>query len=65
MNKRLWAGITDVLAPQATLLTQSDQFVRQAAVMVLITDEPSPHIVYKKHRCIGPKASANRIHQYQ
>ncbi|MES2826020.1 MAG: CoA pyrophosphatase [Pseudomonadota bacterium] len=46
MNKRLWSGLADALAPQAALLTQSDQFAQQAAVMVLITDEASPQIIF-------------------
>ncbi len=46
MNKRLWSSIADALAPQAAVLTQSDQFARQAAVMVLITDEVSPQIIF-------------------
>lgn len=46
MNRRLWSSIKDVLAPQAASLTQTDQFDRQAAVMVLITDEPEPQLVF-------------------
>jgi len=46
MNRRLWSSIKDVLAPQAALLTQTDQFIQQAAVMVLITDEPDPQLVF-------------------
>ena len=46
MNKRLWSAITNALAPQAALLTQADQFIRQAAVMVLITDEISPQLIF-------------------
>ena len=46
MNKRLWSDIASALAPQAAFLTQSDQFVRQAAVMLLITDEVSPQIIF-------------------
>lgn len=46
MNRQLWSAIQDVLAPQAALLTHADQFVQQAAVMVLITDEPEPQLVF-------------------
>jgi 8-oxo-dGTP pyrophosphatase MutT (NUDIX family) len=46
MNKRLWSSIADALAPQAVRLTQSDQFAQQAAVMVLITDEASPQLIF-------------------
>lgn len=46
MNERLWSGIADALAPQASLMTQADQFARQAAVMVLITDEISPQLIF-------------------
>ncbi len=46
MNKHLWAGIAEALAPQAALLSHTDQFAQQAAVMVLITDELSPQIIF-------------------
>lgn len=46
MNKTFWSSLREVLAPQSALLTQSDQFVQQAAVMVLITDEPEPQLVF-------------------
>lgn len=46
MNRLLWSALTDLLAPQAALLTQADQFVQQAAVMVLITDEPDPQLLF-------------------
>jgi 8-oxo-dGTP pyrophosphatase MutT (NUDIX family) len=48
MNERLWSGITEALMPQASLLTQSREFSRQAAVMVLITDELSPQLVFTR-----------------
>lgn len=46
MNKHLWHGIADALAPQIELMTNSAQFAEQAAVMILITDEKSPQIVF-------------------
>lgn len=46
MNRHLWSSIVTALAPQAALLTQADQFIRQAAVMVLITDELSPQLIF-------------------
>lgn len=46
MNRHLWSAIKEALAPQAALLTHADQFVQQAAVMVLITDEPEPQLVF-------------------
>lgn len=46
MNMHLWSAIATALAPQAAMLTQSKQFARQAAVMVLITDEVSPQIIF-------------------
>lgn len=46
MNQALWEAIRELLSPQAALLTHSDQFVQQAAVMVLITDEANPQLVF-------------------
>lgn len=46
MNRQLWSAIRELLAPQAALLTHADQFVQQAAVMVLITDEAEPQLVF-------------------
>ena len=46
MNQDIWPSIKAALAPQAELLTQSEQFTQQAAVMVLITDEPDPQLVF-------------------
>ena len=46
MNKQLWSALTSALLPQATMLTKAGCFAKQAAVMVLITDEPSPQLIF-------------------
>lgn len=47
MNKRLWSDLENALLPQAVMLTKAGCFAKQAAVMVLITDEPSPQLILK------------------
>jgi 8-oxo-dGTP pyrophosphatase MutT (NUDIX family) len=46
MSERLWKGLTKALAPQSEALTQAGPFHRQAAVMALITDSPSPELIF-------------------
>jgi 8-oxo-dGTP pyrophosphatase MutT (NUDIX family) len=55
MNKRLWSGIADALVPvtelppsgpQSNLKTSTQLYTHQAAVMVLITDEPLPQLIF-------------------
>jgi 8-oxo-dGTP pyrophosphatase MutT (NUDIX family) len=48
MNKHLWSGITEALMPQVALMSRTSPFVQQAAVMVLITDESSPQLVFTR-----------------
>lgn len=46
MNRQAWQDLQQLLAPYAAALTQTGDFSRQAAVMVLITDSPCPEIIY-------------------
>jgi len=42
----LWDKLAGALEPFADVLTQTGEFPRQAAVMVLLTDSPSPELIF-------------------
>lgn len=42
----LWQRIAQALKPQASELERKGQYPRQAAVMVLLTDEPEPEMIF-------------------
>lgn len=46
MNRLLWPAITEALSSLGDAHSFTGSFPRQAAVMVLITDEVSPQVVY-------------------
>lgn len=46
MNRQFWQALSAALAPQAAALDEMGDFPRQAAVMALITDAPSPELIF-------------------
>ena len=46
MNSSVWSRLEAALVPNADVLTQTGQFPRQAAVIALITDAPSPELIF-------------------
>ena len=46
MTDSFWQTISQALLPEKAALTETGQFPRQAAVMALLTDTPSPELIF-------------------